>query len=141
MDVACSLVMRSACAAPCALTIPISWDGLSSPPVARSDGGSVMRGVLQACYGADGQDVAALRTRVLPALRRVVAFDSAFMAVCDPDTLLPIAAFSDDPLAAAAPLFLDNEYGGDADVNRFADLARAVDPVASLAHATRGDWA
>jgi DNA-binding CsgD family transcriptional regulator len=100
-----------------------------------------MRNVLQACYRAGGGDLAALRSRFLSELRRVVSFDAAFMAVCDPETLLPTAAFSDEPLAAAAPLFLDNEYGPDADVNRFADLAWAADPVASLDRATRGEWA
>jgi DNA-binding CsgD family transcriptional regulator len=44
------------------------------------------------------------------------------------------------PLGAATPEFLDNEYGR-ADVNKFAALAEAADPVSSLDRATRGDRA
>jgi DNA-binding CsgD family transcriptional regulator len=100
-----------------------------------------MKRVLQACYRGGEGDPAAVGHRVLPELRRVVAFDAAFMAVCDPDSLLPTAVFSDEPLAAAGPLFLDNEYGPVADVNRFVDLAWAADPVASLDRGTSGEWA
>jgi hypothetical protein len=60
-----------------------------------------MRNVLQACCRAGGEDLAALRSRFLSELRRIVAYDAAFMAVCDPETLLPTAAFSDEPLATA----------------------------------------
>jgi DNA-binding CsgD family transcriptional regulator len=77
----------------------------------------------------------------LYALRRVVPFDAAFMATVDPDTLLFTNAFADDALAESGPLFLDNEFGVDADVNRFVDLARARNPVASLDEATKGERA
>jgi DNA-binding CsgD family transcriptional regulator len=92
---------------------------------------------VRACYRAD-DDVAALRARLLAALSRVVPFDAAFMSVADPDTLLFTSAFADDPLVAAGPLFLDNEFGAHRDINRFADLATARDPVASLDAATGG---
>jgi DNA-binding CsgD family transcriptional regulator len=99
-----------------------------------------VQGVVRACYAA-GEDVGAVRGRLLHALRRVVPFDAAFMAGADPDTLLFTSAFADEPLVTSAPLFLDNEFGARADVNRFADLARARDPVASLDDATSGERA
>jgi DNA-binding CsgD family transcriptional regulator len=83
--------------------------------------------------------LATLRHRFLQALDRAVPFDAAFFATADPDTLLFTSAFADDALAASGPLFLDNEFAPARDVNRFADLARAVDPVASLDQVTGGD--
>jgi hypothetical protein len=55
-----------------------------------------------------------------------------------PDTLLFTSAFAEEPLVTAAPLFLDNEFSVSADVNRFVDLARARNPIASLDEATGG---
>jgi DNA-binding CsgD family transcriptional regulator len=66
--------------------------------------------------------------------------DAAFFGTVDPQTLLFTSAAADDPLRAATPLFLDNEYGR-ADVNKFAALAEAADPVGSLDRATRGQRA
>lgn len=97
-----------------------------------------METVIRACYSA-GDDLATLRHGFLHALQRTVPFDAAFFATCDPDTLLFTSAFTDDPLAESGPLFLDNEFAPRADVNRFADLAHAADPVASLDHSTGGD--
>jgi DNA-binding CsgD family transcriptional regulator len=94
--------------------------------------------VIRACYSA-GDDLATLRHRLLRALDRAVPFDAAFFATADPDTLLFTSAFADDALAASGPLFLDNEFAPHHDVNRFADLANAADPVASLDHVTGGD--
>ena len=99
-----------------------------------------LEGIVRACYSA-GEDLGADRGRLLDAIRRVVPFDAAFMAGADPDTLLFTSAFAEEPLAAAALRFLDNEFGASADVNRFADLAHSRDPVASLDSATRGDRA
>jgi GAF domain-containing protein len=96
------------------------------------------RGAVDACYTA-GQDLGALRSRLLHALGRVVPFDAAFLAGADPDTLLFTSAFADDALIASGPLFLDNEFGACPDVNRFVDLARSGDPVASLDDATGGE--
>ncbi len=48
-------------------------------------------------------------------------------------------AFADGPLAQSTPRFLDNEFGADHDVNRFADLAYARDPVASLDQVSSGE--
>ncbi len=69
------------------------------------------------------------------------AFDAAFMAAADPDTLLFTSAFADEALVESGPLFLDNEFGACRDVNRFVDLARARDPVASLNQVSRGERA
>jgi DNA-binding CsgD family transcriptional regulator len=93
--------------------------------------------IVQHCYA--GLDVAQLRQEVLGRLRRIVPADAAFFAAVDPVTLLFTEAVADDPLGAAAPLFLDNEFGHD-DVNKFASLAGPGDRVTSLDRATRGDW-
>jgi DNA-binding CsgD family transcriptional regulator len=101
---------------------------------------SAVQGIVRACYSA-GDDHDAVRDRFLHTLRQVVPFDAVFMAGADPDTLLFTSVFAEEPLATSAPLFLDNEFGAHADVNRFVDLAHASDPVASLDDATRGERA
>ena len=78
------------------------------------------------CYA--GLDVADLRDEVLRRLRRIVSVDAAFFGTVDPQTLLFTSAVAEEPLGAATPLFLDNEYGRE-DVNKFAALAEAADPV------------
>ena len=80
--------------------------------------------IVRACYSA-GEDLGDVRVRLLDAIRRVVPFDAAFMAGADPDTLLFTSAFAEEPLAESGFLFLDNEFGAVADVNRFAELARS----------------
>ena len=87
------------------------------------------------CYA--GLDVVGLRDEVLCRLRRIMSVDAAFFGTVDPETLLFTSAVAEDPLGAATPLFLDNEYGR-SDVNKFAALAEAADPVSSLDRATRG---
>jgi DNA-binding CsgD family transcriptional regulator len=83
--------------------------------------------------------VASFRARLLARIRRHVSVDAAFFATCDPETLLFTSAWADDVLAPSAPLFLDNEFGTDDDVNRFASLASSRRGVATLDEATRGD--
>jgi DNA-binding CsgD family transcriptional regulator len=78
-----------------------------------------------------GLDVSTFRGAALDQIRSVMTVDAAFFATVDPATLLFTSAYADAPLAAATPLFLDNEYG-QADVNKFAGLARLSDPVGSL---------
>jgi DNA-binding CsgD family transcriptional regulator len=90
------------------------------------------------CYA--GLDAASLRDEVLRRLRRIMTVDAAFFGTVDPQTLLFTSAVAEGPLEAATPLFLDNEYGR-ADVNKFAALAEAADPVSSLDRATRGQRA
>lgn len=88
------------------------------------------------CY--IGLDVVSLRHEVLRRLRSLVPVDAAFFATVDPQTLLFTSVFTEDPLASATELFLDNEFGQD-DVNKFAVLARADDAVSSLDRATNGE--
>src|SRR5260370_39631192 len=85
-----------------------------------------------------GLGAADLRDEVLRRLRRIMPVDAAFFGAVDPHTLLFTSAAADEPLGAATPLFLENEYGR-ADVNKFAALAEAADPGGSLDRATRGD--
>jgi DNA-binding CsgD family transcriptional regulator len=87
------------------------------------------------CYA--GLDAAGLREEVLRRLRRMLPVDAAFFATVDPMTLLFTSAVADEPLGAATPLFLENEFGRE-DVNKFSALAESADPVASLDRATRG---
>jgi len=98
---------------------------------------SAVRRLARTCYVA-GEDLPSFRRRFLAALRRTVPVDAAFFAAADPETLLFTFAAADEPLVEAAPLFLANEFGDEADVNRFAVLARARRGVATLDEATRG---
>ncbi|WP_441246565.1 LuxR C-terminal-related transcriptional regulator [Kitasatospora sp. McL0602] len=92
--------------------------------------------LVERCYA--GLDATALGTEALRRLRTVMPVDAAFFATVDPATVLFTSALSDDPLREATPLFLANEYER-ADVNKFAALAGAADPVTTLDHATHGD--
>ena len=92
--------------------------------------------LIERCYA--GLDARSLRVELLGRLRSLMPIDAAFFATVDPVTMLFTSAVSEDPLIAAAPRFLDNEFGP-ADVNRFADLALATEPIASLDRATGGD--
>ena len=72
------------------------------------------------------------------ALVRIVPFEASCWLGLDPGTLLPTSHFSreygfDQLLQLAANEFLDD------DVNRFADLARAARPAATMREATGGD--
>ena len=87
-----------------------------------------------------GLDSTAFRTETLRRLRALVSIDAAFFATVDPATVLFTSALAEDPLGAATPLFLDNEFGHD-DVNKFASLASSHDQAGSLDQATRGDRA
>lgn len=94
--------------------------------------------LIERCYV--GLDAVALRGEVLRRLRAVVSVDAAFFATLDPVTLLFTSVASEEPLIEVAGQFLDNEFGA-RDVNRFADLAVAADPVRSLDAATDGQRA
>ena len=103
-----------------AVAIPTCWDGRSLAAVSASVRDRAVEGVVRACYSA-GEDLDTLRRQFLHTLRRVVGFDAAFMATADPDTLLFTSAFADDALVESGPLFLDNEFGADHDLNRFVE--------------------
>jgi DNA-binding CsgD family transcriptional regulator len=85
-----------------------------------------------------GMDTGEFQTESLARLRRLVSIDAAFFATIDPATVLFTSAMAEEPLRAATPLFLENEFG-QADVNKFAALANSPDRVGSLDQATRGD--
>ncbi len=72
------------------------------------------------------------------ALHEVARFSAGAVMSVDPETLLPsggvVEGFSPDDCGP----FWDNELA-DPDFNKFTDLARRVDPVASLAEATDGE--
>jgi DNA-binding CsgD family transcriptional regulator len=104
---------------------------MSQVPVERQ-----VTALIGRCYA--GLDAAALAAEVLRRLPRILSVDVAFFATVDPMTLLFTSAVTEEPLRAATPLFLDNEFGRQ-DVNKFAALAESADPVGSLDRATRGD--
>ena len=87
-----------------------------------------------------GLDVPGLQRQLLRSVRRLMPVDAAFFATADPETLLFTGAYAEEPLGAATPLFLDNEFGSD-DVNKFAALATSPGHVASLDAATHSDRA
>ncbi|MCU1456336.1 MAG: LuxR family transcriptional regulator [Actinomycetia bacterium] len=84
-----------------------------------------------------GLDAAAFQAQGLDRLRSIVSIDAVFFATVDPATVLFTSAIAEEPLRAATPLFLDNEFAR-ADVNKFAALASSPERVGSLDHATRG---
>jgi DNA-binding CsgD family transcriptional regulator len=85
-----------------------------------------------------GLGVDEFRTQSLRVLRSLLTIDAAFYATVDTATLVMTSAMTEEPLAAAAARFLENEYG-ERDVNRFAALADGRDPVGSLDLATQRD--
>jgi DNA-binding CsgD family transcriptional regulator len=87
-----------------------------------------------------GLDVPGLQRQLLRSVRRLMPVDAAFFATADPETLLFTGAYAEEPLGAATPLFLDNEFASD-DVNKFAALATSPSHVASLDAATHSDRA
>ena len=104
-------------------------------PMARVATEHQVTALIGRCYAGLGS--AGLRDEVLRRMRRMLTIDAAFFATVDPATLLFTSGTADEPLAAAQPLFLDNEFGRD-DVNKFAVLAEAADPVSSLDRETGG---
>jgi GAF domain-containing protein len=100
------------------------------------DTASAERAVIRVCRS--GLPVDELQRQVLASLRRAMSIDAAFFATADPETLLFTGALSEEPLAAMAPRFLDNELGGN-DVNTFTGLVRSPGHVRSLDTATRAE--
>lgn len=93
--------------------------------------------LIQRCYA--GLDADQLRAETLTRLKKLMTVDAAFFATVDPATILFTSASADDPLGEVSEQFLWNEFGQD-DVNKFAALAAARDPVNSLGRATKGEW-
>ncbi len=84
-----------------------------------------------------GLDVADFHAAADRALERLVPYDSSCWLGLDPATLLPTSHFTRESLADQLLAIAENEFLED-DVNKFADLARATRPVATLWEATRG---
>ena len=72
-------------------------------------------------------------------LARAVPFDGTCLLTMDPATLLPTREVVENALPATAQVRLIEIELREPDVNKFADLARASRPAASLSEATAGD--
>jgi DNA-binding CsgD family transcriptional regulator len=94
--------------------------------------------LVRRCYA--GLSAGAFQAEAVRSLHRLLTVDAVFFATADPATLLFTGAFAEDPLGAATPQFLDNEFGHD-DVNKFQSLAAGSGRVATLDAATRGERA
>jgi DNA-binding CsgD family transcriptional regulator len=84
-----------------------------------------------------GLDPGALRSRLLPRLRRAVPVDGLWWATADPATLLFTGTHQEEIPDRTKPYFLENEFIAQ-DVNKWVDVARDPDGVRTLVHATDG---
>ena len=84
-----------------------------------------------------GLDPEALRTRLLPLLRRAVPADAVWWATSDPATLLFTGTYQDQIPTSTKSYFVHNEFLTD-DVNKWTDVARHKDGVRTLREATGG---
>jgi hypothetical protein len=75
---------------------------------------------------------------ILYALHEVAVFDRSAIMTTDPDTLLPSGGVVEGYDAADCVPFWDNELL-DPDFNKYTQLARSHDPVATLVDAVDGD--
>jgi len=96
---------------------------------------SARNGIVKACHA--GLDSLALRAEVMRRLAPVLPVDAFWFATSDPATLLFTGALIDAIPEKATPLFVANEFA-QSDVNKWAELAAAPVPVASLNGATQG---
>lgn len=103
------------------------------PPSRRTRGIVQLRRLVDAGLGVDE-----FRAESLRRLRALVSIDAAFYATVDDATMVMTSVLTEEPLAAAATRFLDNEYAVD-DVNKFTRIAESTEPVASLDRSTGGD--
>ena len=74
------------------------------------------------------------------ALPRVAPYDATAVMTTDPETHLPAGGIVSGFDASDCVPFWDNELL-DPDFNKFNDLAKSIEPVATLADATDGDLA
>ncbi len=93
----------------------------------------VRREIIRLCRA--GLDSHTLRIEAIKQLRKVLHIDASFFATADPATLLFTGVIADDILAKATPRFIENEFLQD-DVNKFAWLARGIEPVGGLLQGT-----
>lgn len=76
---------------------------------------------------------------VMDALHQVVNFTAAALLTTDPETMLPSGGVVEGFEPSACVPFWDNELV-DPDFNKFTDLARRADPIATLSDAVDGDF-
>ena len=101
----------------------------------RRRAAQIRRELIRLCHA--GLDSRTLRIEIMKRLRTIVPIDVSFFTTADPATLLFTGAVVDE-LAAATPLFIENEFLHD-DVNKFAWMARSDLPVVDLIQSTRGE--
>lgn len=78
------------------------------------------------------------RWQLLELIREAVPYDAACCTAVDPHTLLSVGATTDEEIETLHGELFVQEYGEQADVNRYACLAQASAPAAGLAGATGG---
>ena len=88
--------------------------------------------------GHAGLDSRTLRTRFLARLERLIPFDTAWFAICDPATLLFTDAIRQDMPHSSTPRFVEDEFLLD-DFNKWTQLTSAQCHAQSLFAATGGD--
>lgn len=88
--------------------------------------------------GADGLDSRSLRLLTLARLERLIPFDSAWFALCDPATLLFTDAVRQEIPHSSTPRFVEDEFLID-DFNKWTTLTSASGHTRSLVAATGGD--
>jgi DNA-binding CsgD family transcriptional regulator len=84
-----------------------------------------------------GLDADALRTAVLPRLRKAVPVDALWWASADPATLLFTRSYREELPQATGPYFVENEFLR-RDVNKWTELSRDGTGVGTLMRATGG---
>ncbi len=105
--------------------------------------------MVNAAYARVRDDILGLAHRGLPvpefsravgdALTRAVPAEGTCLMTLDPATMLPTAEYVENGLPAAEMLRLVEIEVREPDVNKWAELARADRPAASLSAATAGD--
>jgi|HubBroStandDraft_6_1064221.scaffolds.fasta_scaffold108184_3 DNA-binding CsgD family transcriptional regulator len=97
--------------------------------------GNLAAAVVETCRS--GLDPEALRSAVLPRLRKVVPVDALWWAAADPATLLFTQSYREELPEESGPYFVENEFLRD-DVNKWTELARDPAGVRTLMQATDG---
>ena len=85
-----------------------------------------------------GLDSRTLRTRLLARLERLIPFETAWFATCDPATLLFTDAVRQEMPHSSTPRFVEDEFLLD-DFNKWTELTSAPVHAQSLLAATGGD--
>jgi DNA-binding CsgD family transcriptional regulator len=86
----------------------------------------------------DGLDSRLLRKRFLARLERLIPFETAWFAMCDPATLLFTDAVRQEMPHSSTPRFVEDEFLLD-DFNKWTELSKAPVHTQSLLAATGGD--